>query len=518
MKRSVTCLCLLLLLFACKKDNKITPPPVTPPVVIPPVVVPSTAIELTIEAKNNTGKVAADVAFTADGTSLKGYTPGTTEGHNFVLSFKLKDPASTVKVNDVLQVSGVTANDFTKPLVYTVTDSKGVSKDYTVSVYNFTGLPIFNITTSGPVVSKDDYVTGSLKVNTNGLFEQTTNDIALQIKGRGNSTWGMPKKPYRLKFDSKAKVLGLASAKNWVLLANYSDKTLMRNYIADGISQSLTGDYANHGIFVEVVMNGEYQGTYLLTEQVEVNAARVNIPELKPGDNSSLLVTGGYLLELDQRQEDPYRFKTNGNLPFTIKSPDVPSTAQMDYIKGYIQNTENAIFDANFADPINGYAKYINSDSFINWFLVNELFKNQDAANFSSMFYYKDRGGKLGMGPAWDFDLGAGNVDYSDATNPTGWWVKDGPWFKRLFQDPAFAAKVKTRWEFLKANGIPAMYKSIDDSQVYLTLPAKENFTKWDILGIKVWPNPVAYGTYPAEVAQLKKWLSQRVAWLDSNL
>jgi spore coat protein CotH len=340
----------------------------------------------------------------------------------------------------------------------------------------------------------------------------------LQIKGRGNSTWGMPKKPYRLKFDSKAKVLGLASAKNWVLLANYSDKTLMRNYIADGISQSLTGDYANHGIFVEVVMNGEYQGTYLLTEQVEVNAARVNIPELKPTDNGPSVITGGYLLELDQRQEDPYRFKTNGNLPFTIKSPDEPSTAQMDYIKGYIQDTENAIFAANFADPVNGYAKYINSDSFINWFLVNELFKNQDAANFSSMFYYKDRGGKLGMGPAWDFDLGAGNVDYSDATNPTGWWVKNGPWFNRLFQDPAFAAKVKTRWQFLKANGIPAMYKSIDDTQAYLTLPAQENFKKWDILGIYVWPNPVILGTYPKEVEQLKKWLNQRVAWLDSNL
>jgi hypothetical protein len=139
---------------------------------------------------------------TIDGTKLKGYTPGTTEGHNFVLSFKLKDAASTVKVNDVLQVSGVTANDFTKPLVYTVTDSKGTAKDYTVSVYNFTGLPIFNITTSAPVVSKDDYVTGSLKVNTNGLYEQSTNDITLQIKGRGNSTWSLhAKKTLSLKIQ-----------------------------------------------------------------------------------------------------------------------------------------------------------------------------------------------------------------------------------------------------------------------------------------------------------------------------
>lgn len=515
MKRTLTCLCVALLLFACKKDKNVTPPPIVPPVV---VITGPDITEAKLEAKNNTGKISTDVALTADGTTLKGYTPGTTEGHSFVLTFKTKDAASIVKIGDVTQVSGVTANDFTKPVTYTVTDSKGVSKDYTISIYNFTGLPIFNITTSGPVVSKDNYVTGSLNVNTNGLFEQTTNDIALQIKGRGNSTWGMDKKPYRLKFNSKAKLLGLASAKNWVLLANYSDKTLMRNYIADGVAQSLNGDFTPHGIFVEVVMNNEYVGTYLLTEQVELSADRVNITEMKAGDNSGAALTGGYLLELDQRLDEVNWFRTVADIPFTIKSPENASPAQIDYIKTYIQDTENAIFGANFADPVNGYAKYINSDSFINWFLVNELFKNQDAANFSSMYYYKDRNGKLGMGPAWDFDLGAGNVDYSDATKPTGWWVRTGPWFNRLFQDPAFAAKVKIRWQFLKANGIPAMYKSIDDTQAYLTLPAKENFTKWNILGKYVWPNPVVLGTYPKEVAQLKLWLTQRVAWIDSNL
>ncbi|MGY4535878.1 hypothetical protein ACVW0P_000272 [Mucilaginibacter sp. UYNi724] len=516
MKKSFTCLCLTLLVFGCKKDSEVK----TPPVVIPPVVVDTTPpVTFSLEEEKNKGKITNDIALTLDGTNLKGYTSGTTESHSFAVTFKTKDAASTVKIKDIAQVSGVTVNDFTKPIVYTITDSKGASINYTVSIYNFTGLPIFKITTASSVVSKDDYVTGALNINANGYADQETNDIKLQIKGRGNSTWALhPKKPYRLKFDSKAQLLGMPSAKNWVLLANYSDKTLMRNYIADGVAQSLKSDFAPHGIFVEVVMNGEYLGTYMLTEQVEVNAARVNIPELKPADNSASVVTGGYLLELDQRQEDPYRFKTAGNLPFTIKSPDVPSTAQMDYITGYMQQTENAIFAANFADPVNGYSKYINSDSFINWFLVNELFKNQDAANYSSMFYYKDRDGKLGMGPAWDFDLAAGNVDYSDATNPNGWWVKDGPWFSRLFQDPAFVTKVRTRWQFLKANGIPAMFKSIDDTQTYLTRPAEQNFTKWDILNTYVWPNPIVLGTYPKEVNQLKAWLIQRIAWMEGNL
>ncbi|MBB5396521.1 CotH kinase family protein [Mucilaginibacter sp. AK015] len=510
MKRHITSVCFLLLVFGCKKDSVIIPP------VIEPVV---SKFEFKIEAAKNPDQIFTDVILTIEGTRIKGYTPGTKSLHQLILSYKLKDNASIVKVNGVVQKSGVTSNDFSKPVIYSITDSKGSTTDYTVSIFNFTGLPIFNLTTSGPVVSKDDYVTGTLNINTNGIYEQETNDIALQIKGRGNSTWVLhPKKPYRLKFNSKAKVLGLPAAKNWVLLANYSDKTLMRNYIADGVAQSLNGDFTPHGIFVEVVMNGTYVGNYMLTEQVEVNPGRVNITEIKSGDNADPNITGGYLLELDQRQEDENRFTTNAKLPFTVKEPGSITPAQMAYIKTYIQDTENAIFAPNFADPVNGYARYINTDSFINWFLVNELFKNQDAANFSSMFYYKDRGGKLGMGPAWDFDLGAGNVDYSDATKPDGWWVRTGPWFSRLFQDAAFAAKVKARWQFLKANGIPAMYKNIDQTQAYLTLSAHENFSTWNILDTYVWPNPVVLGSYPREVAQLKAWLTQRVAWLDSNL
>lgn len=510
MKQAFIYICVILFIVGCKKDNPRVP-------VDPPVTAVDTTIVFKLEAAKNTGKITEDINLTTDGSSVKGYTPGVKENHQFILSFTA-DTKAVVKVGNTTQVSGVTENDFTKPLVYTVTDAAGTSRNYTVSIYNFTGLPILNLTTAGPVDSKDNYVTGSLNVNTNGLFEQETNNIALQIKGRGNSTWSMPKKPYRLKFDAKAKLLGLASAKNWVLLANYSDKTLMRNYIADGLGQSLNADFTPHGIFVEIVLNGAYQGTYMLTEQVELNANRVNITEMKAGDITDPAITGGYLLELDQRLDETYWFRTNANIPFTIKEPGDINTQQLNYIKTYIQQTEDAIFAANFADPANGYAKYINTDSFINWFLVNELFKNQDAAAFSSIYYYKDRNGKLGMGPIWDFDIGAGNVDYSDATKPEGWWVHDSGWFKRLFQDPAFAAKVKARWAFLKAGSIPAMYKNIDQSEAYLTLAAKQNFTKWDILNQYVWPNSVVLGTYPAEVAQFKKWLTQRVAWLDANL
>lgn len=505
MKKTLTYLCLVLFVVGCKKDSpKITPPDTTPD------------FTLLIAQKNNVGKISADIYMNVDGETLSGLTPEPEASMSLVPTFTTKSGA-VVTAGGATQTSGVTAVDFSKPVVYTVTKD-GAVKTFTVTVSNFTGLPVFTITTSGPVISKDDYVTGTLNINTMGLYDQEVKSIPLQMKGRGNSTWDMPKKPYRLKFDTKTKMLGLSSAKNWVLLANYADKTLMRNLLAFGLAQGAKSDFAPHGIPVEVILNGDHVGNYTLTEQVEINAARVNITELKATDVSATAVTGGYLIELDQRNGEIVHWVTDKNLPMNLRSPEVPNDQQLAYIKTYIQDTENAIFSADFADPVKGYAKYINVDSFISWFFVNEVFKNQDAQNFSSIFYYKDRGGKLGMGPAWDFDLAAGNVDYSDAVKPEGWWVKDGRWMSRLFEDPAFAAKVKAKWSELKAGPLPAMLDNLDKTQASFEFSQRKNFNRWNILNTYVWPNPVVLGTYPKEVAHVKDWLTKRIAWLDANI
>ncbi|CAN5526195.1 CotH kinase family protein [soil metagenome] len=483
--------------------------------VIPPQC--TAEIVFKVEKTSNPGLTEHDAVATIIGNRAKILIPSKEDHKVFAVSFTVATGA-TVKVNGVIQESGITKNDFSSPVIYTLTTANGTVKTYVLTILDFTGLPIFYLTTAGPVLSKDIYVNGNLVINPNVLAVQEIRNIDLQIKGRGNSTWDMPKKPYRLKFGAKTAMFGLPAAKNWVLLANYADKTLMRNYIADFVGQQVQADFTPHGIFVELVMNGEYVGTYMLTEQVEVDPNRVNIKDLKPANTSAADITGGYLLELDQRLGEVYWFPTTRALPMNIKSPDAITPAQMAYISGYVQQTEDAIFSADFGDPNKGYAKYINVDSFIKWFLVSELFKNQDSKNFSSMLYYKDRNGKLGMGPLWDFDLAAGNVNYSDATNPTGWWVKDGVWFSRLFQDPVFYAKVKAAWADLKAKGIPAMFTTIDSTQDYLTPSALQNFQRWDILGIYVWPNPVVLGNYPSEVEHFKNWLKTRVTWIDANL
>lgn len=499
-------------MLGCKKDAAVEEP------ITEPVVTDTVSLTLfKIEASKNKEKLKLDAYATIVKDTVKILVPYMGYERKFVVSFTVKN--ATVTVNDTVQTSGVTLTDFSKTVKYKLTSEKGTTKTYTVILKNFTGIPILYLTTTDSITSKEIYVNGSLIINTNGLYDQTKNNITLQAKGRGNSTWDIhPKKPYRLKFTEKAPMLGMPTAKNWVLLANYSDKTLMRTSICFDLGTKLNADFTPQGRFVELVMNNKYAGNYYLTSQVEVNENRVNIKELKPANTSVTDITGGYLMEVDKRLGEVNWFYTKQMLPFNIKSPENITPDQLNYIQNYIQETEDAIFSSDFADPDKGYNKYINTESFINWFIVQELMKNEDAKVFSSIYYYKDRGGKLGMGPLWDFDLAAGNNDYSDSKYPTGWWVKDGPWFNRLFEDPNFRAKVKQRWNEVKGNDINKIAANIDKTALYLKTTQAKNFTRWPILNQYVWPNQFVLGSYEKEVAQLKKWLAERTAWMDTEI
>ncbi len=167
------------------------------------------------------------------------------------------------------------------------------------------------------------------------------------------------------------------------------------------------------------------------------------------------------------------------------------------------------------------YEQYFDVASLIDWYLVNEIFKNQDARDFASIYLYKDAGGKLKFGPLWDFDIGAGNINFSDAQYPEGWWVANGQWISRMKQiDPSFETRVRARWDQLKASQIDTIVSYVDENAQALQAngAAKRNFDKWPVLGKKLWPNPVVTGSYQGEVAYLKDWLTRRIAWLDGNL
>ncbi|MFD2873763.1 CotH kinase family protein [Mucilaginibacter ximonensis] len=500
-------------LFSCKKNNATPGDGKT-------AATTADIISAKIEVKNNTGKITADVDCTIAGDSIVAVIPEMLGSKKLALTFATKTAGTVVTVADTVQKSGVTITDYSKIVPYAATSSSGDTKLYKVIIRTFTGLPIFYINTStgNDVTSKDTYITGNLLIDANNGYKQDVTNMSMQIKGHGNSTWTLyPKKPYKIKLDKKQSMLGMGSAKDWILVANYNDKTLMRNKIAMELARRIKSDFAPESRFVEVLLNGKYWGNYLLTSDVEINANRVNISEMTP-DDVAPNITGGFLVEEDYKLDAPVNWKSTQGVPFTVKDPNVLTNNQIAYIKNYMQATEDALYAGNWTDPNLGYAKYIDADSFMRWYAVNETVKNQDSWDFSSIFYYKDKNGKLGMGPVWDFDISAGNCDYSVSKDPTGWYTRYGKWMIRLALDPAWNFKWRAMWKSMRIKEVQQMFTDIDNTATYLKLSQEQNFKRWPILNTYVYPNAVVLGSYDKEVAYMKDFITQRVAWMDANI
>jgi hypothetical protein len=389
-----------------------------------------------------------------------------------------------------------------------------------------TGLSVINITTTSgvPITSTDIYVPGIVTITpgVNSTFPSYSGTMT--IKGHGHSTWGMPKKPYKFKLDSKASLMGMPAHKSWVLLANYSDKTMLRDYIASELSDRVGLPWAPHSGYAEVYLNGAYIGTYELIEQVKVASSRVNITSMSPTDTSGDALTGGYLLEIDTRQDQAFIFTTTKGVPFGLEDPDftpdpeIPE--QTSYIQNYVQTAEDALFSPSFTDPATGWQAYFDANALVNFYLVNDIMGNRDGGRFySSDYMYKNRGNPLlYMGPVWDFDISSGNENESVIENPTVPWMNvRASWYARLFTDTAFKSKVVTQWNAIKSAKLDTLPDFIDQAAATVTKAQQNNFTRWPILGETVWPNPQALGSYQAEVDYLKTWLKLRIAYLDSQ-
>ena len=262
------------------------------------------------------------------------------------------------------------------------------------------------------------------------------------------------------------------------------------------------------GHFAEVVFNGTHDGVYHVTEKVEDGANRVDI-----GDT-------GFLLEIDQPDRidpDDVFFRTENYL-VNIKEPSVDDgDEQYLQVSRHINEFERVLFSSDFSSVESGYATYVDIDSFVDWFLVNEIAKNVDAQWYSSIFLHWVPGDKTKMGPIWDFDLAFGNVDYADATYPEGWWVRWNTWIGRMLEDPRFAARVKERFAFFDAQR-PQIKKNIQKWAEDLQFAQAENDSIWQTIGEYVWPNPVVYDTYEEEVTHLSDWLDARMDWMADSV
>lgn len=370
-------------------------------------------------------------------------------------------------------------------------------------------LPVVKVDTAGeaPIASKDVYVNGTFTVAPGpGGAPTDAYTGATEIKGRGNSTWNQPKKPYRVKLSKAAALLGLPSSKHWVLLANFLDKSAVRNAVAFEFGTKTSLAWTPKSRFVELVLNGKYVGLYQLVEQVRVDKNRINIDALAATDIVGDALTGGYHIERDARWSaaEEAGFVSAKGQPFALKDPEAPAPEQASYIKGYVDQTEASIFGSTFKDPVTGYASKIDVPSFIDWFLVHEFLRVNDAW-YSSTNMFKPRLGKLHMGPLWDFDYSMGSPSPSYSMPPTGAWVPTrSTWFKRLLEDPAFKAAVGARWKELRpaATELPAYL----ESQRVLTATAAAN-------DLKVWGGKVAQVD---EANRIKNFLQTRAAWMDT--
>jgi len=356
---------------------------------------------------------------------------------------------------------------------------------------------------------------------------------------RGKSSAGFAKKQYHLETlddnntDKDVSILGFPAESDWVLQAPYSDKSLMRNFLTYKWSNDI-GRYAVRTRFIELFLNtngggvsmDDYVGVYILMEKIKLGKNRVNITKLEPSDNAEPQITGGYIIKKDKLDPGDLTFSTSRGQSLIHLEPDRTEITQeqMNWIKGYINEFESVLYGPNFTDPIDGYAKYIDVDSFIDTHILVELTKNIDGFRLSN-YMFKDRGGKLNMGPVWDYNLSLGNADYLEGWIPTGWYydlLSDGdyPWWRRLFQDPEFQLRYADRWFVLRRNLFDTglLLQDIDDIVKLLSEAQVRNFNRWNILGTYVWPNWFIAQTYQEEIDWMKDWLRKRLTWMDSQI
>lgn len=383
-----------------------------------------------------------------------------------------------------------------------------------------TGLPVVMINTPGGVAitSKDVWAEDvTMNVYTpDGILDYSG---PLSMKGRGNSTWGLPKKPYALKLDKKSEILSMPKHKRWVLLANFYDKSNLRTDLAfhmGNMSEAL--GYSPRTKFVNYVMNGQYEGLYTLTEQLKIDENRVSFGENNHED--------GFLMEIDARAgqdpEDIYFRIGHIPQPLVIKDPDVViGDENYEYLVAFMQEADNSLFSEEWLDQNNGYKNYIEIESFVDWYLINEIARNNDAIFLSSCYMNLERGGKLKMGPLWDFDLAFGNYKSLDRSDPNhsdeieGFWIKKVAWYSRMFQDPEFVSLLKQRFDFYYQNQ-NELYDLILDNKDMISKGILQNDNKWHFYSSSDDENAILTA-HSAECNQMIEWIKARMDWLKSQ-
>lgn len=410
-----------------------------------------------------------------------------------------------------------------------------------ISTTNFnSNLPIMIIKTEGGEEIKDEpKITAHMGLIYNGPgkrnyadnpFTEYDGNIGIEI--RGNSTARYPKKPYNFETRNNlgenlnVSLLGMPEENDWILRASYFDHTFARNPLADHMSRQ-TGRWASRTRHVEVIVNGEYMGIYILMEQLKRDKNRLDIARLNPDEITGEDITGGYIWEINGRDGVDYFGEYR-----KLKYPkfDEISSAQLEYIQAFDDAFRDKMREgsASYSDPNTGYVEHINVESFLYEAIVQEAMRNSDAYGWSG-YYHKDKNGLINAGPVWDFDQSAGNSLYPDNGVVEGWLIghpstNNTPFYwTSLLDESFFKYSLKLRWEEMRAEKYKTeiLLAYIDSVADHLSEAQEREFTKWPVLGENIWRETNGYeqrDTYQKEVDYLKDFLTQRWEWIDNQL
>lgn len=424
--------------------------------------------------------------------------------------------------------------------------------------FTHSNLPIVILNTNNQTIPNEPKIAAYMGIIYNGpsqinYMTDPHNHYAgdIGIERRGAFSNSLPQKPYNLEtrlpngLQLDTALLGMPSEHDWCLIANYNDKAFVRNTLAYKSFREM-GHYAPRSEFVEVVLNGQYQGIYLLMEKIKRDNNRVNIARLDTFENSMPDISGGYIIKNDYWDAsnswllnfNPIDHPTFPvHLVYYYPKPDVITPQQKTYIQNFINQYETVLYSSTYDHPTNGYVQYLSIISWLDYFLVNELARNVDGFK-KSWYMHKERDGltpgKLKAGPVWDFDWAWKNIwDCSifQQTNGSGWShhindcnpdVNSNGWYIRLMQDTIFQNKLKCRWTNHRMTMLDTayMFNYIDSIALYLDSAQQRHYQKWGHLGLnsgapEIGPIPT---TFQGEVDALKNWIRLRITWLDNNI
>jgi len=417
-------------------------------------------------------------------------------------------------------------------------------------VFDSSNLPIIVINTGGNTIVDEPKVSASIGIIYNGVgvrnyltdpYNEYFGFCGIEL--RGESSMGFAKKSYGFEFwdwlgqDMDTSFLNFPSEEDFILYGPYSDKSLLNNVLAMKLGNEL-GHYSSRTRFVELMINNDYKGVYVVMEKVKRDTFRVDIAKLDSIDVFGDELTGGYIFRIDKGIYDGWTsnytaYGSGNSIFFQFYYPDQFNIRpqQKVYIETYVDSFENAVASPNFMDvDSNHYTQFMDLRSFVDNFILNEMSKNVDAYRLST-YFHKDKaskGGKIVAGPLWDFNLAFANGDYCGGDDSTGWefyqCIGESPfWWDAMLGDTTFTNALRCRWEELRLTVLhtDTINAYLDSMTSYLSESQYRNFLRWPVMGIYLWPNSTFYAasTSHAQVlGYMKQWIAGRSVWLDNNI